>query len=342
MQVSTGQYIEYNDRLLYVTNGGTLSNSLIRSTWFEYVNCGSATLQQIGIKWLPHRWVPNDGYCINEGKLYHNISGHDGTTSGVLLQKPSGRLIDGKIIWQVLSEIPTSYTIWSQRTEYAIGDCVQINGKYYKCISNGRLMLPKNFYFGDIKTNTINQYGWVFDGGASIATAQKSGTIITKIQDSDLTSPILNHSSSTKPFGKDDNPDIICYVRTPNEIKDITNDGVKKYYTKISLPYNGATTRTRIMLPYDVVTSIYRIDTICNISSGAAIGISVSDNNIAQSIVANGHAYLKMPIGDPSSSAGKQIIFAVYPGNANSGIIDIMIERSNITDDITNIDIDFS
>lgn len=116
----------------------------------------------------------------------------------------------------------------------------------------------------------------------------------------------------------------------------------QKYYAKISLSYTGATARTRIMLPYDTVAGVYRIDTICNVSAGAAVPISVSDNSTAKSIAANGYAYLKMPVGDPSSSAGKQIIFVVYPGSANSGTIDITIERSNITDDITNIDIDYS
>lgn len=342
MTVTAGQYIEYNDRLIYVISGGTLTNSLMRFKWFEYTNCGSAVLQQIGIKWQPHKWIPNNGYCINESKLYHNVSNHDGTTSGALLQNPSGRLIDGKIIWQALSETPISYTIWSQRTEYTVGDCVQINGNYYQCISNGRLLLPKYFYFGDIKTNAVNQYGWVFDGNASVATAQKSGMIITKIQDSDLTNSILNYTNSTKPFGKDDNPDITCYVRTSDEMEGVAKDMGKKYYAKIPLSYDGVTARTRIMLPYDTIAGIYRIDTVCTISTGAAIGISVSDNTIAQSIAANGHAYLKMPAGNSSSSAGKQIIFAVYPGSANSGIITIIVERTNITDDVTNIDIDFS
>ena len=121
-----------------------------------------------------------------------------------------------------------------------------------------------------------------------------------------------------------------------------TPDKHQKYYAKILLSYNGATTRTRIMLPYNTVAGVYRIDTTCNVSTGAAIPVSVSDNSVVNSIAANGHAYLKMPAGDPSASAGKQIIFVVYPGSTNSGIIDIIIERTDVTDDVTNVDIDYS
>lgn len=170
--VTTGQYMSYNGGLIYAKTGGTLSSAPPTLEWFTDVACGTAVLQYIGIMWYPHKWVPDGGYCVNEGKLYQNVGGNDGTTSGRPLQKPSGRLIDGKIIWQVLSEAPVSYTSWSARTEYDVGDCVEIDGNYYECVSSGRLGLPEKFYFGDIKTNAAHQYGWVFDAICDVATTE--------------------------------------------------------------------------------------------------------------------------------------------------------------------------
>ena len=346
--VQRGQYLEYNGNLVFVAIGGTLSSTPPTLYWFERTKCGTAYLEMVGIKWAPRKWVPEEGYCVNDHKLYQNTAGHPGTTSGVLLQKPSGRLIDGKIIWQIIDEEPLSYETWSARTEYEIGDIVKIGDDYYECVFNGRLALPNKFYFGDIRTNAANQYGWVFDYGTEIATIEKDGDIVTKFQDCDLTSEMLNNSESEKPFGKDDNPDIICYNRNENEIIDLSDritvieNTIYKYYAKVKLPYNMATSRTRIMLPFDTINGIYKVSNNCSPAVGAAMPISISDNTISGTIGANSSVYIKMATGDPSSSAGKQIIFAVYPGSSNSGENIIVIERTNISDDVTNIDIDFS
>lgn len=348
ISVSRGQYIEYNGNLVFVESGGQLSNTPPTLFWFEKVKCGTAYIQLCGIKWAPHKWVPIEGFCVNENKLYQNTGNHPGTTSGVYLQKPSGRLIDGKIIWQILTEVPESFVAWTARTEYEIGDIVKIGSDYYECIFNGRLALPEKFYFGDIKTNAQNQYGWVFDYGNAVAASEKDGDIVTKFQDCDLTSEILNNSGSTKPFGKNDNPEINCYNRKENEIIDLSGritaleNTIYKYFAKIKLPYEGATNRTRITLPFDTVNGIYKISNKCHPTVGSAIQISISDNVISGTIGANSSVYIKMPTGDPSSSAGKQMIFAIYPGSANSGENEIVIERTNISDDVTNIDIDFS
>lgn len=129
--------------------------------------------------------------------------------------------------------------------------------------------------------------------------------------DDDLDLPILNASSSTKPFGKNDNPDITCYIRTPEEIASLSDrvaaiEGTeRKYYAKIKLTYNGATNRTRIMFPYDSVAGVYHVTNVCSVSAGSAMELIVSDNSTSGTIAANDDAYVKMPSGDPSSSAGK-------------------------------------
>ena len=183
MTVTVGQRIIAEGRLYEVVTAGTLDvYPPYDNAWFGESICGTAELRFVGQTWSQHAWYARGSYCEARGKIYQ-LANHDGTTSGVLPTRGNPYCVDGDVAWRyVEGGDTTAASTWASNTAYAQGSTVISNGHTYKCVFDGKLVLPNKTIFENITTNIASGNIFWFYSGTDIPTKQgdRAWTILAK------------------------------------------------------------------------------------------------------------------------------------------------------------------
>lgn len=139
------------------------------------------------------------GKCliVADTRVYRVIPG---TTSETPPTHKSGSVYNGTVnlIWE--SEVATAN--WQPKTRYEVGNEVIINGRSYRCVSNGILESSRRILFDNIDTNINNVSAIMFKEGTDVRTSLKDGRLEIIVRDC--------HGIETEPkpvwFGRADNP----------------------------------------------------------------------------------------------------------------------------------------
>ena len=130
-------------------------------------------------------------------RIYQVIPGTTGLTAPTHI---SGSAYNGTVnlIWD--SAIPD--TQWKANARYNIGDEVTINGRIYRCVSDGILESTRRMLFDNIDTNIPNVSAIKFKPGTNVRTKLKDNRLEIIVRDC--------HGIETAPnpvwFGRADNP----------------------------------------------------------------------------------------------------------------------------------------
>lgn len=110
------------------------------------------------------------------------------------------------------------------------------------------------------------------------------------------------------------------------------------YYSRRTLTFAGSNTNIRLTVPYEDSEVIYKVT--CKLLEGSDVSVTITDWTTSTEVHADEVAYVKLPAGD--KSAGKVIIFAVYPGT-QKGTYELVVERTAETDAYAGeIQVDFA
>ena len=163
MNVRAGQVIYADHKLYKVTAAGALRPIPPVSTpWKESFTEGTAKLMFIGKDWEAHTWWAQDCYCVSlvDGvKTVYKLVNQDGTTSGSVPVPGNAHCVDGDMIWEYTTAAATKQ--WAGQAQFFEGDIVSANGNSYRCVFDGRLVMPHQIVLENISTN-MNTGGDVF------------------------------------------------------------------------------------------------------------------------------------------------------------------------------------
>ncbi len=207
IEVKAGEHLFADHRLYKVISGGRLEEIPPQNTeWNGSFQIGTATLGFIGKEWSPKTWWAENSYCVSIGsdgnEHVYRLVDQDGTTSGEVPVRGNARCIDGDMIWE--NTTSSANKSWAARTQFFNGDVIRSNGNSYKCVFDGRLVMPSQIVLENISTNmTVGGDVFAFYKGTDIPTKLAGGRNKWRIKVDNVD---FYHFNDTVYFGHAGNP----------------------------------------------------------------------------------------------------------------------------------------
>ena len=174
-------------------------------------------------------------------------------------------------------------------------------------------------------------HGYAYGGGTTFANENDLREILTYAQGADVS--IVTYAHMFDNFGSTRFDELLeNSLASPANIDYL-------YYSRRTLAFNGANTNIRLRLPYEETAVIYHVK--YRLISGTDVTMTITDWNLTYEASGDEDVYIRLPAGVMSNS--KEMIFAVYPGTSNSGVYEVIVERTADTDAYTGtIQLDFA